>query len=123
MLVLQLYYTISKFVVTNEDGKEVMRFESTEDGVDITGKLVVGKTYTFTEVSAPKGYMGGKPVKYTVKDTDEVQKVSVVNERIPKEPKVPQTGTEMPVIPMAVAFFTALGVAFFVSRKRKVVKK
>lgn len=113
----------AKFVVTDEDGKEVMRFESTEDGVDITGKLVVGKTYTFTEVSAPKGYMGGKPVKYTVKDTDEVQKVSVVNERIPEEPKVPQTGTEMPVIPMAVAFFTALGVAFFVSRKRKVVKK
>ena len=113
----------AKFVVTDEDGKEVMRFESTEDGVDITGKLVVGKTYTFAEVSAPKGYVGGKPIKYTVKDTDEVQKVSVENERIPKEPKVPQTGTDMPIIPMAVAFFTALGTAFFVSRRRKSVKK
>lgn len=96
-----------------------MRFESTEDGVDITGKLVVGKTYTFTEVSAPKGYMGGKPVKYTVKDTDEVQKVSVVNERIPKEPKVPQTGTEMPVIPMAVAFLLHWEWHFLYQEKEK----
>ena len=112
----------AKFIVTDEEGTEVMQFESTEDGVDITGKLVVGKKYTFTEISAPEGFMTAKPVTYTVKDTDEIQEITVEDARVPKTPNVPQTGKQLPVIPMAVAFLTALGTAFYVSRKRKVVK-
>ena len=99
-----------------------MKFVSTEDGVDITGKLVVGQTYTFTETSAPKGYKTAKPVTYTVRDTGKVQKVSVTDERIPEDrPPVPQTGGNTPVIPLAVGFIMAVGAAVWMFRKRKVM--
>lgn len=112
----------AKFTVTDADGREVMKFVSTEDGVDITGKLIVGQTYTFTEISAPKGYKTAKPVTYTVKDTGKVQKVSVTDERIPEDrPPVPQTGGNTPVIPLAVGFIMAVGAAVWMFRKRKVM--
>ncbi len=111
----------AKFTVTDADGKEVMKFVSTEDGMDITGKLIVGQTYTFTETSAPKGYKTAKPVTYTIKDTGKVQKVSVTDERIPEnKPPVPQTGGKMPVIPLAVGFIMAVAAAVWTLRKRKV---
>lgn len=111
----------AKFTVTDADGKEVMKFVSTEDGVDITGKFIVGQTYTFTETSAPKGYKTAKPVTYTIKDTGKVQKVSVTDERIPEnKPPVPQTGGKMPVIPLAVGFIMAVAAAVWTLRKRKV---
>ena len=112
----------AKFTVTDADGGEVMKFVSTEDGVDITGKLVVGQTYTFTETSAPKGYKTAKPVTYTVRDIGKVQKVSVTDERIPEDrPPVPQTGGNTPVIPLAVGFIMAVGAAVWMFRKRKVM--
>lgn len=110
----------AKFTVTDADGNEVMKFVSTEDGVDITGVLIVGQTYTFTETSAPKGYKTAKPVTYTIKDTGKVQKVSVTDERIPEKPPVPQTGGQMPVIPLAVGFIIMVGAAVWTLRKRKV---
>jgi len=111
----------AKFTVTDADGNEVMKFVSTEDGVDITGKLIVGQTYTITETSAPKGYKTAKPVTYTVKDTAKVQKVSVTDERIPENrPPVPQTGGQTPVMPLAAGFIMALGAAVWTFRKRKV---
>jgi len=109
--------------VTDSEGKEVMSFTSTEDGVDITGKLVVGETYTFTETSAPKGYKMAKPVKYTIKDTADVQSISITDKRVPtKTPPVPQTGGTTPMIPLAIGFVMAMGAAAFVlckKRKRK----
>ena len=111
----------AKFTVTDADGKEVMKFVSTEDGVDITGKLTVGQTYTFTETSAPKGYKTAKPVTYTIKDTGKVQKGSVTDERIPEnKPPVPQTGERTPFIPLAVGFIMAVGAAVWTLRKKKV---
>ena len=110
----------AKFTVTDADGREVMKFVSTEDGVDITGKLVAGQTYTFTETSAPKGYKTAKPVTYTVKDTGKVQKVSVTDERIPEsKPPVPQTGERTPFIPLAAGFIMAAGAVMWMIRKRK----
>lgn len=111
----------AKFTVTDADGREVMKFVSTEDGVDITGKLVAGQTYTFTETSAPKGYKTAKPVTYTVKDTGKVQKVSVTDERIPEsKPPVPQTGERTPFVPLAAGFIMAAGAVMWMIRKRKV---
>lgn len=54
-----------------------MEFVTKDDAYDITGKLVVGETYTFKETSAPSGYRLAKPVKVTIKDTGDVQKVTV----------------------------------------------
>ncbi len=107
----------AKFEVYDSEGKKVLAFTSKEDGYDITGKLAVGETYTFKEVEAPKGYKLAKDVKYTIKDTEELQKVSVTDERQPK-PRVPQTGGNTPLM-AAVFLFVLAGGAWLVFRKKR----
>ena len=109
----------AKFEVYDSKGNKVLKFTSTEDGYDITGKLSVGETYTFKEVDAPKGYQLAKPVKYKVKDTGDVQEVSVTDKKTPK-PKVPQTGAATPLTAFVVLLFVlgCGGICLF--RKRKV---
>lgn len=111
----------AKFEVYDSKGKKVMSFKSKEDGYDITGKLAVGETYTFKEVEAPKGYKLAKPVKYTVKDTGEVQTVSVTDEKAPK-PKVPQTGGTTPFVMMSALLFVLGGTGILLSRRKKICR-
>ena len=99
-----------------------MKFVTKDDAYDITGKLVVGETYTFKETSAPSGYRLAKPVKVTIKDTGDVQKVTVKDEPIPDVPETPQTGGMMPIIPMVAGLTMVLGVAVMVWKKRAVIK-
>lgn len=111
----------AKFEVYDSKGKKVMKFTSKEDGYDITGKLAVGEIYTFKEVEAPKGYRLAKPVKYMVKDTSEVQEISVTDEKTPK-PKVPQTGGMTPFAAVVVLLFVlGSGGLIMVRRKKKSV--
>ncbi len=111
----------AKFEVYDSTGKKVMKFTSKEDGYDIIGKLAAGETYTFKEVEAPKGYQLAKPVKYKVKDTGDVQEVSVTDKKTPK-PKVPQTGAATPWMASIVLLFVlgCGGVGILLFRKRKV---
>lgn len=113
----------AKFAVTDSKGNTMMKFETKDDAYDITGKLVVGETYTFTETSAPSGYQLAKPVKITIKDTGKVQTVTVKDAPIPDVPDTPQTGGNMLIIPIAVGLFMVAGVAVLVWRKRGLVKK
>ncbi len=108
----------AKFEVFDSSDKKVMSFTSKEEGYDIIGKLKAGETYTFKEIEAPKGYQLAQPVQFTVKDTGEVQKVSVTDKKIPT-PKVPQTGGTTPLV-AAVILFSMLGSAgmFFFRRKK-----
>ncbi len=94
----------AKFEVYNSSNEKVLSFTSKEEGFDITGKLVVGETYTFKEVEAPKGYKLANAVKYTIKDTGEVQNVSVTDEKQPK-PDVPQTGANTPLVTTILLLF------------------
>ncbi len=113
----------AKFVVTDSEGKEVMKFVTKDEAYDITGKLVVGETYTFTETSAPSGYQLAKPVKVTIKDSAEVQMVTVKDAPIPDVPDTPQTGGTLPILPLAAGFLGVAAAALMVWRKRGVVKK
>lgn len=108
----------AKFEVYDSKNKKVLSFTSKEEGFDITGKLAVGETYTFKEVEAPKGYQLAKPVKYTVKDTGEVQKVSVTDKKTPK-PKVPQTGGTTPFAVLSVLLLVLGSGGIFVFRRKK----
>ena len=112
----------AKFEVYDSNDKKVMSFTSKEEGYDIIGKLKAGETYTFKEIEAPKGYQLAEPVKYTVKDTGEVQKVSVTDKKTPT-PRVPQTGGTTPLV-AAVILLSLLGCTgiFFFRRKRVRVK-
>ena len=113
----------AKFVVTDSKGKEVMKFVTKDEAYDITGKLVVGETYTFTEASAPSGYQLAEPVKITIKDTSKVQTVTVKDAPIPDVPDTPQTGGTLPVLPLAAGLLGVVAAALMVWRKRGVVKK
>ena len=113
----------AKFVVMDSKGKEVMKFVTKDEAYDITGKLVVGETYTFTEVSAPSGYQLAEPVKITINDTSKVQTVTVKDAPFPDVPDTPQTGGTLPIIPLAAGFLGVVAAALMVWKKRGVVKK
>ena len=113
----------AKFVVKDSKGNKVMKFVTKEDAYDITGKLVVGETYTFTEVSAPSGYQLAKPVQLTIKDTGKVQTVTVKDAPIPEVPDTPQTGGNMPILPIAAGLLMVIGAAVMIWKRRTVVKK
>ncbi len=98
----------AKFVVLDKKGNEIMRFTTGDEGFDIVGKLAVGETYTFKEISAPEGYKIAKPVKYTVEDTSKLQTIKIEDEKIPDRPHVPQTGKG---IPLELLIFILIGVA------------
>lgn len=62
--------------VTDAGGKKIDEWVSDGKGHEIKG-LVVGETYTLTEVKVPEGYVTAEPVKFTVKDSKEVQTVTM----------------------------------------------
>lgn len=107
----------AKYEVYDSNDKKVLSFTSMEEGYDITGKLIVGETYTFKEIEAPKGYKLAKDVTYTVKDIGEVQKIEVIDEKQP-EPSVPQTGRNTPLVATIALFVLVCGVAYVMCRKR-----
>ena len=100
-----------------------MKFVTKDEAYDITGKLVVGETYTFTEASAPSGYQLAEPVKITIKDTSKVQTVTVKDAPIPDVPDTPQTGGTLPVLPLAAGLLGVAAAALMVWKKRGLVKK
>ncbi len=106
----------AKYEVYDSNDKKVLSFTSMEEGYDITGKLIVGETYTFKEIEAPKGYRLAKDVTYTIQDTGKVQQIEVVDEKQP-EPSVPQTGRNTPLVAAIALFVLVCGVAYVICRK------
>ncbi len=107
----------AKFDVYDSQGNKVISFTSKEDGYDITGKLSVGETYTFEETEAPRGYQLAEPVEYMIKDTGKLQKISAMDEKVPKL-HVPQTGGMMPFVPVVMLLFV-LGCGWILVIRRK----
>ena len=62
--------------VTDADGQKIDEWVSDGKAHEIKS-LVVGQTYTLTEVKAPEGYVTADPVKFTVRDTETVQTVTM----------------------------------------------
>ena len=65
----------AKLTIFDKDGKEVEGWV-TEKKPHYIEKLPVGE-YTLREVTAPDGYLRAEDVKFTVKDTGEIQKVAM----------------------------------------------
>lgn len=66
----------AKLRVTDASGKKIDEWTSDGKAHEIK-KLVVGQTYTLSEIGLPAGYVTANPVKFTVKDTPEVQTVTM----------------------------------------------
>ena len=92
-------------VILDEEGKKVERWTSKEKA-HYMEMLPIG-TYILREEKAPEGYLLAKDVKFEVKDTKEVQKVTMVDEKEPEKPEeepptntpsdAPKTGDETQV--------------------------
>ena len=59
----------------------------------------------------------------TIKDTGKVQTVTVKDALIPEMPDTPQTGGNMPVIPIAAGLLMVVGAAVMIWKRRATVKK
>ena len=71
--------------IIDENGNVIEKWTSTKKPHVIDGKLVVGKTYKFTETRPKDGYATAKSIKFTVSDTGEIQKVRMKDDTIKVE--------------------------------------
>lgn len=83
----------AKLQILNKDGKALEEWV-TDGRPHAVGKLPVGEELTLRETTAPKGYEIAKDVKFTLKDTMEVQKVKMQDVKTPKTltASAPKTG-------------------------------
>ena len=64
-------------MVLDKDGEIVDSWKSVKGEAHVIRGLKVGETYTLREETAPYGYLRGEEVSFTVKDTEEIQKVEM----------------------------------------------
>ena len=112
----------AKLTILDKDGKVVESWTSTKKAHYIE-MLPIGK-YTLREEIAPDGYLVANDVEFEVKDTGEVQHVTMVDEAKPSAPATdtPKTGDDrnMKLWLLLLGIGAGgLGVAFGISRKRK----
>lgn len=99
----------AKYKVLDSKGKKVCEFTTKKKETALNGILCAGETYTFVEHQAPKHYKKAKNVKITVKDTGKMQKIKVVDERIPEVPDTPQTGYNKSIYLYVLALLFGIG--------------
>ena len=68
----------AKLKILNENGTVIDSWTATNNTHKIEG-LVVGKTYTLREELAPNGYVIATDITFTVENTKEVQKVTMID--------------------------------------------
>ena len=83
----------AKLTILDKDGKVVESWTS-EEKAHYIEMLPIGE-YTLREETAPDGYLVAEDVKFTVKDTGEIQKVVMKDEAKPTETPM-ETPTETP---------------------------
>lgn len=77
-------------VIKDKNGKEVLRFVTTEEPLVITD--ITYGTYTIEEESAPEGYIkSNEKITFTVDDLHQSHQITITNS---KPTPVPNTGTE-----------------------------
>lgn len=84
----------AKLTILDKDGKVIFTWVSSDKPNYIT-KLPVGD-YTLCEETAPNGYLRAENVKFSVKDTGEIQKVVMKDTPVkaPENHETPKTGDE-----------------------------
>lgn len=86
----------AKLTVTDENGEVVDEWVSGKEP-HIIKELVVGKTYTMTEILPAPGYVTAESIQFTVEDTADVQKVEMKDDVTKVEiSKTDIVGNELP---------------------------
>ena len=71
----------AQLTITDEDGNVVDQWISTDKVHSIEG-LVVGKTYTLSETVTAKGYVKATDIKFTVKNSSELETVTMKDKQV-----------------------------------------
>lgn len=82
-----------KLTVLDNENNIIDTWTSTEKTYKIEG-LTIGKEYTLKEEIAPEGYVVATSIKFTIKDTNKVQKVNMID-KIVEMSKVDIAGEEI----------------------------
>ena len=86
----------AKLTVTDENGEIVDEWVSGKEP-HIIKELVVGQTYTMTELLPAPGYVTAESIRFTVEDTAEVQKIEMKDDVSKVEiSKIDIAGEELP---------------------------
>ena len=83
----------AKLTVLDNENNIIDNWTSTEKIHKIEG-LTIGKEYTLKEEIAPDGYVVATSIKFTIKDTNEIQKVNMID-KIVEMSKVDIAGEEI----------------------------
>ncbi|CCZ18572.1 putative uncharacterized protein [Clostridium sp. CAG:780] len=83
----------AKLTVLDNENNIIDTWTSTEKTHKIEG-LTIGKEYTLKEEIAPDGYVVATSIKFTIKDTNEIQKVNMID-KIVEISKVDIAGDEI----------------------------
>ena len=83
----------AKLTVLDNENNIIDTWTSTEKTHKIEG-LTIGKEYTLKEENAPEGYVVATSIKFTIKDTNEIQKVNMID-KIVEMSKVDIAGDEI----------------------------
>lgn len=70
----------AKLTVLDKEGNVVDQWTSVKDQPHVIKRLTVGEEYTLREEMAPYGYLKAMDVKFTLEDTEEIQKVEMKDE-------------------------------------------
>lgn len=98
----------AKYKVYDSKGRKVYEFTTGKNAELIEGILKAGETYTFKEAQAPEHYKVAKDKKIRIRDTGKLQKLTVVDERIPEVPDTPQTGIKGKTLGMMISLISLL---------------
>lgn len=115
----------AKLQSLDEDGT-VLEEWVTDGKPHLVEKLPVNVELILREITAPDGYEIAEDVKFTLKDTMEIQKVEMKDARIPEKPEtpvtsVPKTGNDSwkPLLLLVICGLSAAVLAVTTVRKRK----
>lgn len=114
----------AKLIIIDEDGNTVEEWTSTNEAHYIEGKLIVGKTYTLREITAPDGYEIANDIQFTVNEDGSVTEVVMHDKQKPETPPStpptgnPHTGVENGIMNGSLAMMAVCG-SIMVAAKRK----
>ena len=90
--------------VVDSDGKIVDEWVSRKTS-HLIKNLEVGKEYKLIEITAPKGYNLSEEIKFTIKDTTDIQKVVMYDSKLPE---IVKTGDKQSFIALSILMLSAL---------------
>ena len=114
----------AKLIIIDEDGNTVEEWTSTNEAHYIEGKLIVGKTYTLREITAPDGYEVATDITFKVNEDGSVTEVVMYDKHKPETPPStpptgnPHTGVENGIMNGSLAMMAVCG-SIMVAAKRK----